>query len=176
MILNSDKKIEETEHLLVELNQAEQKILLLDEKILLRDEKILRKEDKIEQLTKEKEKETVFKLHYQHLLTVRSVIENFEKSFGEKLQKKNISRIDKWKEFLGSSEEQFKPFRDAGLTIEKVSSTIDVIFKRYCTDIHTVHAVEGLEILVRGILTTEQVKIVEIIIQNSPWKDLITVK
>ena len=123
----------------------------------------------------DKEQETLYKLHYQQLLTVRSVIENFEKNFSMNLKKKNNSRIDKWKEFLDASDEQFKPFKDAGLSVSKVSGEIDVIFKRHSAEIHSVHLVEGLVLDARGLLSPEQLMIIRIVIQNSPWRGLVSI-
>ena len=187
LILQSDKTIEEKQQLIVELNEREKreeksslKIQQLEEnkslEIQLREEKIQSLLKEQEHLIKEKEHETLYKKHYQKLLTVRSVIENFEKSFGEAIQKKKISRVEKWKEFLSSSEEKFKPFKEAGFTIETVSDAIDIIFKRHSADIHSVQSVEGLVLEVRGILTDDQAKIVQIIVQSSPWKDMIIIE
>ena len=187
LILQSDKTIEEKQQLIVELNEREKQeekssleIQQLEEKsslkIQLREEKIQSLLKEQEHLIKEKEHETLYKKHYQKLLTVRSVIENFEKSFGEAIQKKKIPRVEKWKEFLSSYEEKFKPFKDAGFTIETVSDAIDIIFKRHSADIHSVQSVEVLVLEVRGILTDDQAKIVPIIVQISPWKDMIKIE
>lgn len=106
---------------------------------------------------------------------MRSVIENFESRFGQKLKKKNISRIDKWIEYLNGSEEHFKNFKEAGFSIEKVSSTVDVIFNRHSTDIHSIRLVEGLALKLGGQFASDEVKIIEILVQMSPWKEYLEV-
>ena len=116
----------------------------------------------------------MYKLHYQQLLSVRSIIENYEKSFDEELQKKNISRLEKWKEFLGS-EKAFKPFKEENLSVAEVSAMIVDIYKRHSAKIHSVELVEGLLLDTRGLLEPNELTVMKILIENSRWKGHITI-
>ena len=142
VILKSDKTIEEKAALLNDL----QKESLLKERLL-------------------------YKLHYQQLLTIRSVIKMFEKSFGKQ---NHLSRIENWKKYLANSE-HFKPFEEIGLTEDGVSTQVDMLFKSHSADIHFLKTVEGFSLEPKGFLTAEQEKIVKILIGNSPWKHLIKI-
>lgn len=117
-------------------------------------------------------------MHFRKLLTVRSVIENYEKSFGHKLQKKNISRLEKWKEYLTTHDEKFKPFKALGYTIEQISSHVEDIFNQHSANIHSVMDVNGKLVVlkVQGILSDEQVILVNVMIQHSPWKNLVRIE
>ena len=83
--------------------------------------------------------------------------------------------MDKWKEYLTHSEERYKPFKEAGFKIETVCNAVDSVFKRHSADIHTVKGVKGLVLETRGLLTAEELKLINILVQNSPWKDYIKV-
>ena len=131
--------------------------------------------ERIIEIIKQKEQETLYKLHYQQLLTVRGLIEMYEKNFGEPLLKKNLSRLEKWKVYLQSRKENFQPFEDAGFSVDQVSNHVDMIFKSHSADIHSVKAVEGLILKAKGNLTHDQMKVVRILVEVSPWKDLLTV-
>ena len=121
------------------------------------------------------ESETVQKLHYQQLLTVRSIIEKYENGFGKNIVDQNISRYKKWKQFL-KSPLNFKPFEDAGFTKDEVCNSIDKIYKRHSADIHSVRADHGLVIQAGNLLTGPELEIVKIIVANSPWQGLITIQ
>ena len=84
--------------------------------------------EKINTLAKEKEQETVYKLHYQQLLTVRAVIENYEKNFGDKLRTKNISRMDKWTIFQALTKNS-NPSRKLASELSK-SATLSILSSR----------------------------------------------
>ena len=189
VILKSDKTIEEKAALLNDLQKEsflqeklttmdiffKDKVKSMENEIQSKDEllkeKITSKDKDIEHLTKEKERESLYKLHYQQLLTIRSVIEMFEKSFGKQ---NHLSRIENWKKYL-ENPENFKPFEETGLTEDGVSTQVDMLFKSHSADIHFLKTVEGFSLASKGFLTAEQEKIVKILIGNSPWKHLIEI-
>lgn len=175
IILKSDKTIEEQEDLLVSLQnyQKEKEIALIEKETALI--KLENKEELFKLVLKQKENETVLKLHYQQLLTVRSIIEKYENAFGKNLLDQKISRYNKWKQFL-KSPLNFKPFQDAGFTEDEVCNSIDQIYKRHSADIHSVRAEEGLVIQAGNLLTGPELEIVKIIVANSPWQGLITIQ
>ena len=185
VILKSDKTIEEKAALLNDLqkesllkekvksmeNEIQSKQNEIQSKDELLKEKITSKDKDIEHLTKEKERESLYKLHYQQLLTIRSVIEMFEKSFGKQ---NHLSRIENWKKYL-ENPQHFKPFEETGLTEDGVSTQVDMLFKSHSADVHFLKTVEGFSLVSKGFLTAEQEKIVKILIGNSPWKHLIEI-
>ena len=132
--------------------------------------------ERIAELLQQKEQEKLYKLHYQQLLTVRGLIELYEKNFGDNLLKKNMSRLEKWTAYLKCRTENFKPFEEAGFTVDQVSNHVDMIFKSHSVDIHSVKAVEGLILKARGNLSDNQMKVVKVIIGVSPWKDVISIE
>ena len=83
IILTSDKSNEDKEQLLVKLFNYQNEVEKsgFDLQLKLKEEKIQHLMKENVYLEKEKEQQTLYKLHYQQLLTVRSVIENFEKGF-----------------------------------------------------------------------------------------------
>jgi len=137
--------------------------------IELKDKEIQWKNERFEQ-------EKLYKLHYQQLLTVRGLIELYEKNFGEKLLKKNLSRLEKWKMYLQDRKENFKPFKDAGFTVDQVSNHVDMIFKSHSADIHSLKVVEGLILKAKGNVTPDQMKVLKIIVEISPWKDVVSIE
>ena len=88
----------------------------------------------------------------------------YEKNFGEKLLKKNLSRLEKWKAYLQHRNENFKPFKEAGFTVDQVSYHVDMIFKSHSADIRSIKLIEGLLFKARGNLTADQLKVVKIIL------------
>ena len=166
IILNSETPIDEKESLLVSLVEKEKEPLEKDIKF---------KDEQIKTISKELDETTLYKLHLQQLLTVRTLIEKYEDSFGEKLKKKNISRLDKWKEFLSSSDERFKPFLDSGLELEVVCKEIDFIYNNHSALIHSTKVLDTFNLEARGLLSANQLRIVYLIIKDSPWKDMITI-
>ena len=173
IILNSETPIDEKESLLVSL--VEKETLEKDSQIQLQQKDIEFKDEKIKNISKELDETTLYKLHLQQLLTVRTLIEKYEDSFGEKLKKKNISRLDKWKEFLSSSDERFKPFLDSGLELEVVCKEIDFIYNNHSALIHSTKVLDTFNLEARGLLSANQLRIVYLIIKDSPWKDMITI-
>jgi hypothetical protein len=152
------------------------KISILQELWQSKEKEVLWQNERIAELLQQKEQETLYKLHYQQLLTVRGLIELYEKNFGENLLKKNLSRLEKWKAYLQSRNENFKPFKEAGFTVDQVSNHVDMIFKSHSADIHSVKAVEGLILKAKGNLSDDQMKVVKVIVAVSPWKDIVSIE
>ena len=168
---------------ILKLEGKEREIKSKEREIKSRAREIKSKEEQIQLLENinatllfQKEQETLYKLHYQQLLTVRGLVELYEKNFGERITKKNTSRVDKWKEFLSSRYESFAPFKAAGFTIDQVCHHVDMIFKSHSADIHSIKIVEGLKLQVRGKLTNEQMKVLKVIVESSIWKDIIVIE
>ena len=158
--------------ILKDLMQLESK----EKEVQSKEKEVQWQKERIAELLQQKEQETLYKLHYQQLLTVRGIIELYEKNFGENLLKKNLSRLEKWKAYLQCRNENFKPFKEAGFTVDQVSNHVDMIFKSHSADIHSVKAVEGLILKAKGNLTDDQMKVVKIIVGVSPWKDVISIE
>ena len=78
--------------------------------------------ERIGKLLKEIEQETLYRLHYQQVLTVRRLIVLFEENFGVSVLKKNLSRLKKWNAYLQYKNENFKPLKEAGFTVDQVSN------------------------------------------------------
>jgi len=163
--------------ILQELWQSKEKEVQSKEKeVQSKEREVQWQNERIAELLQQKEQETLYKLHYQQLLTVRGLIELYEKNFGENLLKKNLSRLEKWKAYLQSRNENFKPFKEAGFTVDQVSNHVDMIFKSHSADIHSVKAVEGLILKAKGNLSDDQMKVVKVIVAVSPWKDIVSIE
>ena len=72
--------------------------------------------------------------------------------------------------------ENFKPFKDAGFTVDQVSNHVDMIFKSHSADIHSLKVVEGLILKAKGNVTPDQMKVLKIIVEISPWKDVVSIE
>jgi hypothetical protein len=83
--------------------------------------------------------------------------------------------LEKWKAYLQRENENFKPFKEAGFTVDQVSNHVDMIFKSHSAEIHSVKVVEGLILKVNGNLTDDQLKVLQIIVAVSPWKNSISI-
>ena len=79
-------------------------------------------------------------------------------------------------EFFKTSTEKFKPFQIMGFTVEQVSDHIDSIFKSHSADIHTLKQVEGLVLSVKGKMTPDESKVIEIIVEECGWKSFISIE
>ena len=163
-------------HDLYLVEAKEKEVEAKEKEVEAKEKEIQWQKERITELVQQKEQESLYKLHYQQLLTIRGLIELYEKNFGEKLLKKNLSRLEKWKAYLQSRDERFKPFKEAGFTVDQVGHHVDTIFKSHSADIHSVKAVEGLILKAKGNLTDDQMKIVKIIVGVSPWKDVISIE
>jgi hypothetical protein len=172
IVLSSNMADSDKHSILKDLLQMESK----EKEVQSKEKEIQWQKERINELQQQKDQETLYKLHYQQLLTVRGLIELYEKNFGETLFKKNLSRLEKWKAYLQSGKENFKPFKEAGFTVDQVSNHVDMIFKSHSADIHSVKAVEGLILKAKGNLTDDQMKVVKIIVGVSPWKDLLSIE
>ena len=51
-----------------------------------------------------------------------------------------------------------------------MSNSVDAIYSSHSAAIHSIKIVEGFALETRGLLNEDQLKIMEIIIENSPWK------
>ena len=160
---------------LFEFLSKEKEIESKEKEIESKEKEIEWQKERVIEILKQKEQETLYKLHYQQLLTVRGLIEMYEKNFGEPLLKRNLSRLEKWKVYLQSRKENFQPFKEAGFSVDQVGNHVDMIFKSHSADIHSVKAVEGLILKAKGNLTHDQMKVVLILVEFSPWKDLLTI-
>ena len=165
-----EKEVEWLKERVFELQQQKEK-----EVQLLRDLQ-QEKEKEVEWLKEQKDSETAYKLHYMQLLSVRGLIEEYEKNFGESLRKKRTSRFEKWKTYLESGKEKFRPFEEAGFTVDQVCHHVDTIYNSHSADVHSLKLVEGLVLKVKGKLTLDQMKVVQIINEESRWKDIISIE
>ena len=169
VVLTSTLSMIEKEHLLDMLLQAKEM------EVMAKEMEVSYLKERVIELGRQKDQEALYKLHYQQLLTVRAVIELYEKNFGTKITKKNMSRMNMWTEYLQSADERSKPFKEAGFSVDQVSDLVDKIYKSHSAEIHSVKVVEGL-VLRKGSLSKEQLSVVKVIIEQSGWEDFVTIQ
>jgi exonuclease I len=173
-LLQSNESHKEKVELLLQSKDAlKEKVELL---LQSKDALLQSKDERIMELLLQKDQETLHKLQYQQLLTIRGLIELYEKKFGSSIVKSNISRKDKWKKYLHDKKEMFEPFRVAGFTIDQVANHVDNIFKSHSSDIHSIKLVEGFAMRAKGNLSEGEVKVVKVIVEASGWKDIISIE
>ena len=144
-----------------------------DEIIKGKDRELNSKDEIIAMLKVSKEQETLYKFHYQKLLTVRGIIEMFEKKFGQ--SKNKSSRKENWKKYLLNNPANLKPFEEAGFNAVQVAEHIDSIFKSSSADIHTIKQVENLVLKVGEKLSPDELRVLSVIITASGWESIIEI-
>ena len=128
-------------------------------------------QNQVEYLTKEVNRETAYKLHYASKLTVRGIIEQYEQSFGKKLQQSNQGRKEKWVAFLDDAI-HFVKFDEKGFKPENVATIVATLYNSASAQIHSIETVENLVIPVKG-LNEDQIKVLDILIELTGWKGTI---
>ena len=124
-----------------------------------------------ERLNEKLERATRYKMYYRQLSTILPLIEKHEMNFGAKLANENVSRFDKWNEYL-SMNENFKPFQDRGFkTAIEVSCQVDAIYNSHLATIHSIECIEGFTIEAAGMLNSEELKVVQVIVNQSGGPD-----
>ena len=128
-------------------------------------------QNQVEYLTKEVNREIAYKLHYASKLTVRGIIEQYEQSFGKKLQQSNQGRKEKWLAFLDDAN-HFVKFDEKGFKPENVATIVATLYNSASAQIHSIETVENLVIPVKG-LNEDQIKVLDILIELTGWKGTI---
>ena len=128
-------------------------------------------QNQVEYLTKEVNREIAYKLHYASKLTVRGIIEQYEQSFGKKLQQSNQGRKEKWVAFLDDAI-HFVKFDEKGFKPENVATIVATLYNSASAQIHSIETVENLVIPVKG-LNEDQIKVLDILIELTGWKGTI---
>ena len=120
----------------------------------------------------QRDSETVLKLHYKQVLTLRTMIKMYEDNLGLFCHHKNCSRVEEWSGYFNTKLEKFKPFQRKGFSAFQVATHVDRFYTSSAGGVLSTMKKDNLQFDVTGLLNN---CVAVLILETSAWKDFISV-